>query len=70
LADPAFGNRSLPIDTFKAAWLDSPEFGKVGFVVKRRDGASPPNRLMPQISDLTALPSTVLRMIRTAPTSR
>jgi len=70
LADPAFGNRSMPIEAFKAVWLDSPEFGKVGFVVKRRDEARPPNRLMPQVSDLTSPPSTLLRTIRTSPTSR
>jgi predicted double-glycine peptidase len=70
LADPAFGNRSMPIETFKAAWLSSPEFGKVGFMVKRRDGASPPNRLRPQVSDLTAPPSNLLRKILTSPTPR
>ncbi len=70
LADPAFGNRSMPIETFKAAWLFAPEFGKVGFVVQRRDGANPPNRLMPRVSDLTAPPSSLLRKILTSPTSR
>jgi uncharacterized protein len=70
LADPAFGNRSMPIKDFKAALLDSPNFGKVGFIVKRRDGASPPNRLMPGVSDLTAPPSTILRIITTSPAFR
>jgi predicted double-glycine peptidase len=40
LADPAWGNRTMPVARFESAWLDSPEFGKVGFVVKRRDGRS------------------------------
>jgi predicted double-glycine peptidase len=70
LADPAFGNRTMPIEVFKTAWLSAPEFGKVGFMVKRRDGASPPNRLKPQVSDLTALPSILLRNIITSPISR
>jgi len=70
LADPAFGNRSMLIDDFKAAWLNSPEFGKVGFVVQRRDGVTPPNRLAPLVSDLTAPPSAVLRRIVTSPASR
>jgi predicted double-glycine peptidase len=70
LADPAFGNRSMPIETFREAWLDSPEFGKVGFLVKRRDGANPPNRLTPHIFDLTAPPSVLLRTMRNSPISR
>jgi predicted double-glycine peptidase len=69
LADPAFGNRSMPVAAFEAAWLDSPEFGKVGFVVKRRDGASPPNRLTPLAADLTIPPATLLRRITTSPAS-
>src|SRR4051794_17073710 len=28
LADPAFGNRSMPVEAFKFAWLDSVEWGK------------------------------------------
>jgi predicted double-glycine peptidase len=70
LADPAYGNRSMPIEYFKEAWLSTPEFGKVGFVVQRRDGATPPNRLVPHLSDLTAPPSSLLRKILTSPTSR
>jgi uncharacterized protein len=70
LADPAFGNRSMLIEDFKAAWINSPEFGKVGFVVQRRDGAKPPNRLTPLLSDLTAPPSILLRKIVTSPVSR
>jgi predicted double-glycine peptidase len=70
LADPAFGNRSMPIESFNEAWLNSPEFGKVGFVVKRHDGALAPNRLKPQLSDLTAPPSTLLRTILTSPAFR
>jgi len=70
LADPAYGNRSMPIEDFKEAWLSAPEFGKVGFVVQRRDGATPPNRLVPLLSDLTAPPSSLLRKIITSPASR
>jgi uncharacterized protein len=70
LADPAFGNRPMSIEAFKAAWLSGPEFGKVGFVVKRRDGANPPNRLKPLVSDLTTPPSILLRKIIASPASR
>lgn len=55
LADPAFGNRSMSIEKFEAAWLDYAEFGRVGFVVARRDGTTPPNRLAPRPSDFVVL---------------
>ncbi len=48
LADPAWGNRTMRIERFEAAWIDYPELGKVGFVVDRRDGSSPPNQLAPK----------------------
>jgi len=41
LADPAWGNRSLPAEVFRDAWIDYPGLGKVGFVIKRRDGRPP-----------------------------
>jgi uncharacterized protein len=47
LADPAYGNRTIPREKFERAWLDIPEMGKVGFLVERRDGLAPPNRLAP-----------------------
>jgi uncharacterized protein len=55
LADPAFGNRTMPAAKFKRAWLDYPEFGKVGFVVARADGAAPPNQLAPRPTDFVSL---------------
>lgn len=39
LADPAFGNRTLPARRFEEAWID-----RLGFVVARRDGAPAPRR--------------------------
>jgi uncharacterized protein len=45
LADPAFGNRTMLADKFEAAWLEYPEFGKVGFVVAPAEGTAPPGRL-------------------------
>lgn len=51
LGDPAYGNRTLRIDRFENAWIDAPQFGRVGFVVERRDGAVPPNRLAPRPRD-------------------
>jgi uncharacterized protein len=47
-ADPAFGNRTMSRAKFERRWLDFPELGRVGFVVERRDGLIPPNRLVPR----------------------
>jgi predicted double-glycine peptidase len=55
LADPAWGNRTMPIEKFEDAWIDYPQIGKVGFIVTRRDGVTPPNRLKPQASDFVML---------------
>ena len=61
LADPAFGNRIVSGDRFEQAWLDYPEFGRVGFTVKQRDGAAPSNQLAPDPADLIFVPDAVLR---------
>jgi predicted double-glycine peptidase len=55
LADPAWGNRTMSLQRFEKAWIDYPEFGKVGFVVTRADGSTPPNRLDPRASDFVML---------------
>jgi hypothetical protein len=55
LADPAFGNRTMTVERFEAAWIEYPEFGRVGFQVARRDGLIPPNQLAPQPRDFVML---------------
>ena len=56
LADPAWGNRTMTIEKFKNMWLDFGEpMGHVGFVVERADGAEPPSRLAPTLSDFVTL---------------
>jgi uncharacterized protein len=55
LADPAFGNRTMLVPKFQNAWMEYPEFGKVGFVVARADGATPPNQLAPAWDDFVSL---------------
>lgn len=55
LADPAFGNRTMLRSDFEDAWIDFAEIGHVGFVVKRRDGLIPPNRLDPEPHDFATL---------------
>ncbi|MGI9416830.1 MAG: C39 family peptidase [Geminicoccaceae bacterium] len=51
LADPAYGNRTMPIDQFDEAWLTYKDLGHVGFVIRRSDGKQPPNRLAPHPRD-------------------
>lgn len=55
LADPAWGNRTMPVEKFSAAWLEYDDMGKVGFVVERGDGQKSPNRLAPQAQDFVSL---------------
>jgi predicted double-glycine peptidase len=47
LADPAFGNRTVDVETFERSWQ-----GNIGFAVQRRDGKAPPNRLEVQPTDM------------------
>lgn len=35
LADPAYGNRTMKLDRFMAAWIPFPTIGRVTFVIKR-----------------------------------
>jgi uncharacterized protein len=59
LADPAYGNRVLPIATFEAAWMQG-----IAFVVKRRDGQAPPGKLSLQQNDfVVAAPAALRRVI-------
>ena len=61
VADPAFGNRTMRIERFQDSWLDSPSFGRVGFVVARTDGRPSSNDLAPQEGDVLTPPGAVLR---------
>ena len=56
LADPAFGNRTLPIHRFEDVWEN-----KVAFVINRRDGLPPPNRLSLTSDDYRVPAGGVLR---------
>jgi predicted double-glycine peptidase len=47
LADPAWGNRTLRVERFMAAWSDTERLGRVAFVVERRDGLRPLGALAP-----------------------
>ncbi len=56
LADPAFGNRSLPEADFRRAWLAG-----IAFVVERRDGFAPRGRLGIEPVDFLRVPQHVVR---------
>jgi uncharacterized protein len=52
LADPAWGNRTMRVDAFEAAWIDYGDpVGRVGFVVQPDDGTQLLNRLAPRDAD-------------------
>ncbi len=56
LADPAYGNRTMPAAKFERAWIDyGEEIGKVGFVVARLDGLTAPNDLAPRPEEFLTL---------------
>jgi uncharacterized protein len=67
LADPAWGNRTVPVERFQQAWVTYPEFGKVGFVVARRDGAEPPNQLAPRPHEVPSPVGPVLQRAALSP---
>jgi predicted double-glycine peptidase len=55
LADPGWGNRTMSTEKFESAWIEYPNFGRVGFVVARTDGTTPVNRLAPRPEEFLAL---------------
>jgi predicted double-glycine peptidase len=55
LADPAYGNRTMPRERFERAWIEDAKLGRMAFVVARRDGRALQNRLEPQPHDFTLL---------------
>ncbi|SFM21325.1 C39 family peptidase [Nitrosomonas communis] len=56
LADPAWGNRTMLIKTFVESWIESPQLGRVGFVVNSHDGAVRPNHnLTPNLDEFVML---------------
>ena len=55
LADPAYGNRTMPRERFERAWIEDAKLGRMAFVVARRDGRPPSNRLAPRSRDFVLL---------------
>lgn len=46
LADPAYGNRTMPVRRFIREWIDDAALGRVAFIVRRADGAPAPGKLL------------------------
>jgi predicted double-glycine peptidase len=58
LADPAFGNRSVDVESFRTGWLQN-----IAFVVARQDALPPPNRLSVQRSDFAFPSDSIVRQV-------
>jgi predicted double-glycine peptidase len=57
LADPGFGNRTLPLEGFEESWVN-----KIAFVVSRTEpGTTPSNGLAPRMDDLATPVGMALR---------
>lgn len=48
LADPAFGNVTMPVSDFEDIWVEHEAMGRVGFRVVLPDGSAPPGWLAPR----------------------
>jgi predicted double-glycine peptidase len=58
LADPAFGNRTMPLAKFEEAWQ-----GNLGFVVVRQEGNTSSNRLSAHPNDFVFPKAAILRRV-------
>jgi uncharacterized protein len=47
VANPAFGNSTMPAEAFERHWMRFGDLGHVGFIVTRGDDQAPPGRLAP-----------------------
>jgi predicted double-glycine peptidase len=56
LADPSYGNRIMHVVTFEKVWRDN-----IAFIVQRRDGATPPDRLSARPDDFRVPSVTIVR---------
>ena len=56
LADPAFGNVTMPIHKFMDGWIEYRDIDRVGFVVTKSGVLTPPGRLSARAMDFVVLP--------------
>lgn len=55
LADPLFGNRTMPLEAFERVWLPYEGLGRVGFKAKAPGGPIAPSILTPEQADFVTL---------------
>ena len=56
LADPAWGNRTMPVADFMEKWIDYPGLGHIGFVVQAGEGMTAANNMLtPRDEDFVIL---------------
>ena len=55
IADPAFGNVTMPIYKFEDAWIKYKDINHVGFVVTNSGTLAPPGKLSAQAMDFATL---------------
>ncbi len=55
LADPAFGNVTMSVETFTRAWIRYRDLGQVGFYVAKSGQVAPPGRLAARPADFVLL---------------
>lgn len=55
LADPAFGNVTMPVSRFIEGWIDYKDIHHVGFVVTNSGSLAPPGRLLARAQDFVML---------------
>ena len=55
VADPAWGNRIIPLDKFLDSWIEFGEFGRVAFSVTQHGANLSKNHLLPTELDFVML---------------
>ena len=55
IADPAFGNVTMPIYKFEDAWIKYKEINHVGFVVTKSGDIAPPGKLLARAVEFSVL---------------
>ncbi len=63
LADPAFGNETMPRMAFEDMWIDFPQIGHVGFIVTRNGKPAPPGQLLPHAGMFVSPPGDFVRQV-------
>jgi len=55
LADPAWGNRTIPLEKFLSSWIEFGDVGRVAFAVSKKGPSKSLNKLLPTTLDFVML---------------